>query len=125
MPLPLESTIMAEIGLGANYRWYNGSGSCEYTRKKAARKVASAIQAHVNAGDEIAAPNMRLIALVGRAACELDTNRYTLTKTWQVASDVIQAHIHGYGDPDFLGQMTKSIQEHHFHSVSHKRDLWA
>ena len=41
MAVELEQTVMREIGLGANYRWFNGSGSCEYIRREAVDKLAN------------------------------------------------------------------------------------
>ena len=94
MTMPLEETIMSEIGLGANYQWFNGSGSCRYLRQKAAEKLADAIQKHLDAGEEIAPPDTELVALVKRVAQVGDQSEYELTKTWQAASYVIAEHIH-------------------------------
>jgi len=41
MSLPLEDTIMEVIGLGMEYNWYNGSGSCGYIRREAVRLLRS------------------------------------------------------------------------------------
>ena len=113
MPLPLESIIMNEIGFGAPYNYFNGSGSCEYRRQEAARLIASAIQAHADAGEEIAPPYRPLIAAVQHAATSLDHGRYTLSKTWEVASYVIATHIKGYHDPDVLSEMVHKLRNHY------------
>ncbi len=91
--LELEETIMGEIGLGMPYSWHNGSGSCIHTREEAAKRLPEAITKH-NAIDnsKIAPPQAVLTELVARAG-RLDKSEYVLTKTWQVASDVIRAHM--------------------------------
>ena len=94
MALELESTIMNEIGLGAHYNWYNGSGSCQYIRQEASNRVGSAIQKHYDAGEPIAQPDEDLVAILKRVATIGDDSEYSLTKTWQVASYVIAEHIH-------------------------------
>jgi len=93
MAMPLEETIMREIGLGANYNWFNGSGSCRYIRQTAADKLASVIQKHQEAGEEIAAPDNHLVAVLKRVAQIGDESDYSLTRTWQAASYVIAEHI--------------------------------
>ena len=44
MAVELESKVMEEIGLGQNYRWFNGSGSCRYIRNNAIDKLVSVAQ---------------------------------------------------------------------------------
>ncbi len=96
MALPLEETIMREIGLGQNYRWYNGSGSCQYIRQEAARRLSDAIKKHHKAGAEIVQPISSLVRLVKDVAARGDEDQYVLTKTWQAASYVIAHHIHQF-----------------------------
>lgn len=93
MAMELESKIMAEIGLGMHYNWYNGSGSCDYIRREAAEKLAKAIEKHHKAGDRIAPPDKELVELV-KEATGYEEDSSILTKTWVVASYVIAAHIH-------------------------------
>lgn len=95
MALELETTIMDEIGLGHpyGYNFFNGSGSCEYIRKEAARRMGAAIKKHADAGEQIAQPDDGLLMLMEEATT-WDEDRYTLTKAWEVASYVIAAHIH-------------------------------
>jgi hypothetical protein len=113
MSLLLEDTIMQEIGLGAHYNYFNGSGSCEYIRKKAARKLESTIQRHHDEGDEIAAPDLLLIDIVRQVATWGDNSRYSLTKTWQAASYVIAHHIHAFhSEPDAVGRMADELVEY-------------
>lgn len=101
MALPLESEIMRQIGLGQHFNWHNDSGGCGYTAMEAARKLRACIQAQHDADPtSIAAPDMRLCDLADRAAVHDAGERYTLTTTWQVCSDVIQAHIHAAGVDD-------------------------
>jgi len=109
MAMELEEKVMAAIGLGQHYNWYNGSGSCEYIRKNAANKLAEAMQI------EGITPNNTLVGLVRQAAQKLDDSEYTLTNTWQVASDVIQTHIRAETLPvgkerdEFVARMVNSI----------------
>jgi len=92
--MELESKIMAEIGLGNHYSWFNGSGSCGYIREEAAAKLAEIIEKHHKAGDRIAPPDKVLVKLVKDVAERGDENDSTLTKTWVVASYIIAEHIH-------------------------------
>ncbi len=94
MAFPLESTIMAEIGLGNHYHWYNGSRSCRGRRVEAADKLTGKIQEHHDAGDEIAQPSGILIAMLKRVAKSGETSSDSLTNTWVSASYVIAEHIH-------------------------------
>lgn len=94
MAMPLEKTIMSEIGLGQHYNYYNGSGSCEYIRQEAARSLRAAIQKHHDEGGGIDAPNGYLISLVGQIARNDDGDPYVLTNTWIACSYVIAEHIH-------------------------------
>ena len=110
MALQLEETIMREIGLGNNYRWFNGSGSCEYIRHDAASKIAGAIKTHHDNGEEIALPDASLIALVKQVSSHGDDSRYSLTNTWQAASYVIAHHIHIFGvDPSTARRQTGDL----------------
>ena len=94
MALELETKIMGEIGLGNHYNWYNGSGSCRYIRIVAANRLHSTIQKYHDRGEEIAPPHNLLISMVKDIAENVDSDAYTLTKTWQAASYVIAEHIH-------------------------------
>lgn len=92
MAMELESKIMGDIGLAQHFHYFNGSGSCEYIRKQAAEKLEGAIMD--NASGEIASPNYQVIGVVKRVAQVGDDSQYSLTNTWQAASDAIAAHIH-------------------------------
>jgi glutamate synthase domain-containing protein 2 len=95
MAMELESTIMAEIGLGNHYTYYNGSETCAYTRKVAAEKLSKAIENHHKKDkNSIAKPDENLVGLVKEVAECGDEHSYDLTKTWVVASYVIAEHIH-------------------------------
>lgn len=98
MALPLETTIMAEIGLHTHYNWFNGS-SCRHIRITAAERLPKEIQKHHDKGDLIAAPIPSLMSLAKRAAERCD-DTYSLTRTWQIMADVIQAHCHTATDPE-------------------------
>jgi hypothetical protein len=95
MALELETTIMREIGLPSHYTRANGSGSCEYIRKDAAERLSGAIQAHHDAKEGIEAPDKDLVDLVKMVAAIGDTERYSLTKTWQACADAIRGHMEG------------------------------
>jgi len=110
MALELETTIMQEIGLGQNYRWFNGSGSCEYIRRDAMNKLPAAIRKHHDAGEQIAAPNDRLMFLA-REAASWDESQYVLTKAWEIASYIIAAHLHGYYDADEFRRIEEYINK--------------
>lgn len=109
MALPLETTIMNEIGLGAHFSYYNGSGSCEHIRQQAAQKLASAIQKHHDAGEAIVPSDPTLMGIMQRAT-RWDPDRYTLTAAWQVASNVIAAHIHAHHDEGELQRMANYLR---------------
>lgn len=98
MALPIEETIMKEIGFGTNYSWFNGSGSCQYIRQQAASRLSSAIQEeHDKDPQAIAAPNQGMIRLLTDVASRGDLSRYSLARTWQAASYIIAEHIHTAG----------------------------
>lgn len=86
---------MAEIGLPSHYGRANGSGSCEYMRKDAARRLAGAIQSHHDTGDEIEAPDKDLTDLVKMVAEIGETSQYSLTKTWEACATAIRGHMEG------------------------------
>lgn len=95
MALPLESTIMAEIGLGQNYSWFNGSGSCGYIRKKAVKRLSDVTKKHHYAAPkEIALPDEDMLNLLTEVANRGDKSEYSLTNTWVAASYIIAHHIH-------------------------------
>lgn len=117
MALPLEETIMREIGLGASYSWHNGSGSCGYQAKESAGKLTDLIKNHANAGEQIAQPIHSLIALAGRIA-DTEPDTYTLTRTWEACSYIIAAHIHEFHSP---GEAAKTEEYLRKHYLAHER----
>jgi len=96
MAMELEPKIMGDIGLAQHFNYFNGSGSCEYIRKQAADKLEGAILDAAASG-VIAAPNSKVIGVVKKVAQVGDDSQYSLTKTWQAASEAITAHIHAAG----------------------------
>lgn len=101
MALELEKEIMQQIGLSNHYMWFNGSGSCGGIRREAAKRLPEAIRKqHVIDASSMAEPDADLIALVRSAAEYGDEDNYVLTMTWQVASDVIRAHMDEVGNPE-------------------------
>lgn len=113
MALELEQTIMTEIGLHSNYRWFNGSGSCAHIRRQAAERLREAIQRHHDAAEEIVPPDERLIEEVKRIARSVDESEYSLTKTWEACSYIVAAHIHAFhGQPEkVLADMANFLAE--------------
>ena len=92
MALDLEIEVMRDIGLGMPYHWFNGSGSCDGIRRRAAEQLRDAIQKRHADGAALVAPVESLCA-VARQAVAWDDSQYSLTKTWQVCSEVIRAHM--------------------------------
>jgi hypothetical protein len=90
----LEDKIMAEIGLGQNYRWYNGSGSCEYIRKEAVAQLKQKLENYREEGYKIAPTSELLVGTLQRIANSFESSRYSLTNTWQALSYVIAEHLH-------------------------------
>lgn len=96
MALELEQEIMDQIGLGANYQWFNGSGSCIYIRQEAAWMIGEKIQEAHDSGKPITQPNQKLVDILCQIAIHDAGDKYTLTYTWQAASAIIAEHIHNY-----------------------------
>lgn len=89
----LEYRVMAKIGLGQNYRWFNGSGSCEYIRRSAVDNLPNALQELRNQGHKVAPTSQLLMDTVRRIANSYESSRYSLTNTWQALSYVISEHL--------------------------------
>ena len=89
MALELESEIMAAIGLGQHYNWFNGSGSCYGIRNAAIRKLPSAIRAARRRGKKIVMPPKELLNMLEEVS-RTESSDYSLTKTWQALSDAIR-----------------------------------
>jgi len=90
----LEDKIMAEIGLGQNDSWYNGSGSCEYIRKEAVAQLRQKLENYREKGYKIAPTSELLVGTLQRIANSFESSRYSLTNTWQALSYVIAEHLH-------------------------------
>lgn len=89
MALELESEIMAQIGLGQHYTWFNGSGSCYGIRNKAIRLLPVRIRAAKRRGEKIAMPPKNLLDMLVEVS-RREQGDYVLTKTWQALSDAIR-----------------------------------
>lgn len=100
MAAPLESEIMADIGLGSYPLYYIGSSSCGWIAREAARRLPDALRKRHEAGEEVASPHDRLIRLLRAVAESSDMYATALTPTWETASYVIQAHLYAYHDKD-------------------------
>jgi len=86
MAVDLESKVMREIGLGNNYQWFNGSGSCGGIRNAAIEKLPSVARKNglSISGEWIAyCKKASLVDGFGDGA-------YTLTNTWVACSYAIQ-----------------------------------
>ena len=89
MAVELEQTVMAAIGLGQHYNWYNGSGSCGYIRRDAVERLAGAAKKH---GLSIAPAWQKHCETAIRVdACD---SEYTLTNVWIACSYAIQDAIY-------------------------------
>jgi hypothetical protein len=89
MSLELEDEIMAAIGLGNHYNWFNGSGSCFGIRNAAIRRLPIAIRAAQKRGAKIARPPKELIKMLYEVS-RRESSDSSLTKTWQALSDAIR-----------------------------------
>lgn len=89
----LGEKIMHEVWGEDSLARLNGAPSCERQRKEAATKLAGIIQRYHSAGEQIAPPDERLMALLQRVAESGDQHQNVLTKTWVAASHIINAHI--------------------------------
>lgn len=109
MALEEETEIMRAIGLGQHYNWHNGSGGCRHTRIAAANKLPAELRARGMTA------NPDLMELVSAVAHRGEDSDYVLTKTWQVASDVIQAHLHRKAgmSPESFRDLVASLYTHY------------
>lgn len=93
MTSQLGNKIMAEIGLESHYLDLNGTVTCKYIRVKAAKQLEAAIERnHTFHPKAISEPKQDLIQLV-QLISENEAPDSILTKTWEVASEVIGVHI--------------------------------
>lgn len=90
MAVELEEMIMAEIGLGSNYRWFNGSGSCGYIRRNAVDELPKVAKKH---GLTIA-PSWLNHCREADEVDQVDGEQYSLTNTWIACSYAIQDAIY-------------------------------
>ncbi len=90
MAVELEQTVMREIGLGSNYNWFNGSGSCEYIRRDAVDKLAKVASNRELVISEKWLKHCRIANQVD----QVDGGKYTLTNTWIACSYAIQDAIY-------------------------------
>jgi hypothetical protein len=86
MALELEEKIMSKIGLGMNYRWFNGSGSCRYLANNAVELLPSALS-----------EEGLTLSNAWKSRCEEALSKdlreggiYSLTSTWQACSNAIR-----------------------------------
>jgi len=107
----LEDKIMAEIGLGQNYLWYNGSGSCEYIRKEAVASLRQKLEDYQEKGYKIAPTSELLVSTLQRIANSYESSKYSLTNTWQALSYVIAEHLS-------VANMSPDEQERAFQSLN-------
>lgn len=116
--LPLEDLAMRAIGLGAHYNYFNGSGSCSYIRMDAVKKLPDVITQLAKEGNEIIEPYGKLIDTLSKIATTSESNSYSLTKTWQAASDTIRIHMDAFYKPenerpDFLEKAVEYLEKNY------------
>lgn len=90
MAVELEQTIMAEIGLGNNYRWFNGSGDCGYIRRDAVGNLVEVAKTHGLTISDKWLNHCKTAAQVD----QFDSQQYGLTNTWIACSYAIKDAIH-------------------------------
>lgn len=117
MASEFEIQIMADIGFAQHFHHFNGSGDCARIRKVAAEKLSEAIYKRATPG-VIASPNQKVVAAVKKVALHGDESNFTLTKTWQAASDAIAAHVSAASLPletqtRYLDKIAAEIEEHY------------
>lgn len=81
---------MREIGLGNNYRWYNGSGSCGYIRQNAVAKLPEVLSGH---GLEISQDWLDHCRTANQVD-QINSKQFGLTNTWVACSYAIADAIH-------------------------------
>jgi len=90
MAVDLEQTVMREIGLGQHYSWSNGSGSCQYIRRKAVLELQPIAQNH---GLSIS-PAWLKHCQIANQVDQVNGRQYSLTNTWVSCSYAIQDAIY-------------------------------
>jgi hypothetical protein len=84
--LEIEEKIMDRIGLGMNYRWFNGSGSCEYIRDQAIDRLVNVMSEY-----ELYPSKEWLDACKEASLADMiDGGKYTLTNTWVAISNTLR-----------------------------------
>lgn len=90
MAMELESKVMEEIGLGQHYSWYNGSGSCQYFRDEAIRRLPEACKKN----GLTVSPKWLAHCQRASLADNVDARNYGLTNVWIACSYAIQDAIY-------------------------------
>ncbi len=115
MAVELEQEIMANIGLGNNYRWFNGSGSCFFIAKNAIDKLSGAMKKKGLSLSSAWEKHCREALRVD----QFDGGNYSLTNTWIACSYAIQDGIYRKnGDDGF-----EPVEDWHFF-YTEKREQW-
>ncbi len=120
MAVELERTVMMEIGLGNNYRWFNGSGSCRYIRQGAVGKLAEAARKH---GLSIASTWLARCKVANQVDA-VDSGEYGLTNTWVSCSYAIQDAIYRKEGGDEQGFDPPGDEEGWQFFSDEKRKMW-
>ncbi len=79
---PIEQQVMAAIGFGSHYNWYNGSGSCKGRAREALRLLPMKLEAEEMTLDP------QWAAAIQQAIGE--DSEYGLTMAWKACSYAIQ-----------------------------------
>lgn len=78
MAVDLEQKVMRQTGLGNHYSWFNGSGSCQYIRDEAIKRLPGAAKEN---GLDISSAWLAHL----RTASQVDnvnSGKYSLTNVW-------------------------------------------
>lgn len=120
MAHPTEQEIMAAIGLGSHYNWYNGSGSCAWIGRQAVEKLPDALQER---GMSLSKEWARVLSKALQADSFDSPGGYSLTNVWVACSYAIQDAMYRHESPDSEGVDPAHMHFHFFETE--KQEQWA
>lgn len=120
MAIELESDIMASIGLGQHYTYFNGSGSCRVIRNAAIARLPQAVRNFRRKKAKIALPPASMLGMLEDIS-RAEESDYSLTRTWVALAEGIQMLIYIAENPDTPAQsfIEDWAQQHHVKVVHH------